>query len=253
MNVLIIEFNILNQRMTRYTAGVIASNSYGYLKFRFNFRTDDWKHTSVKMANFSYKGRNYPVLIDANDMCTVPKEVIHVPSFCVSVFGGGITTNKINIPVEDSGVIPEEETSTQYYNEIINQLSAKIDELNETKADDVVFDMQARTLQLTANEVPIGSCCELPIDGHSCGIESFVINENEEIVVTLTTGEVVNLGAVDGASGVTFTPHIDEQGILTWTNNGGLENPEPYDLNQHNDWIDDDDEESSPDYVWEDE
>ena len=39
MDVLIIEFSILNQRMSRYTAGVIASNSYGYLKFKFNFKT----------------------------------------------------------------------------------------------------------------------------------------------------------------------------------------------------------------------
>lgn len=30
--------------------------------------------------------------------------------------------------------------------------------------------------------------------------------------------------------GVTFVPHIDEEGVLSWTNNGGLENPEPVQL-----------------------
>lgn len=219
---LIIEFSIINQRMSRYTAGVIASNSYSYLKFKFNFKTDDWKNTSVKMANFSYKGRNYPVLIDENDMCTVPKEVIHVPSFCVSVFGGGITTNKINIPVEDSGIIPEEETSTQYYNEIINQLSAKIDELNETKADDIVFDMQAKTLQLTANDAPIGDCCELPIgEGGNCDCEGGI-----------------------------YVPDVTEDNMLVFTlqDAPGEERLE-FDIDNSNDWVDDDDQTDS-NYVW---
>ncbi len=248
---LIIEFNISNQRMSRYTAGVIASNSYGYLKFKFNFKTDDWKRTSVKMANFSYKGRNYPVLIDADNMCTVPKEVIHIPSFCVSVFGGGITTNKITIPVEDSGVIPEEDTSTQYLNEIINQLSAQLDVLNETKADSITLDPETKTVQLLAAGAPIGDCCELPIDEHSCGIESFVVNEDEEIVVTLTTGQVINLGKVDGASGATFTPHIDENKVLTWTCDKDLPLPPPTDLNPFDEWVGLPDEGIDSEYEWE--
>ena len=101
---LVIEFNCRNQRLSRYTAGVIASNSYGYLKFKFNFKTNDWDDVSVKMANFSYKGRNYPILIDEDNICTVPKEVIKTPGFIVSVFGGGITTNTVKVPVENSNI-----------------------------------------------------------------------------------------------------------------------------------------------------
>lgn len=33
-----------------------------------------------------------------------------------------------------------------------------------------------------------------------------------------------------GKDGVTFTPHVDENGNLSWTNDGGLENPEPITL-----------------------
>lgn len=37
-----------------------------------------------------------------------------------------------------------------------------------------------------------------------------------------------------GADGVTFTPSIDENGVLSFTNNGGLENPEPIDIKGDN-------------------
>ena len=247
---LILKTNLRNQRMSKYNNPVIASNSYGYLKLECNFITDDWKSTSTRVANFSYRGKNYPRLIDENNQCEVPKEVIRVPSFTVSVFGGGITTNQIKYLVEDSGTDSDGATDTEYYNEIINQLSAQIDMLNETKADDIVFDAEANTMQLMSKGTPIGNCCEVPV-GDSCGIESFIVNENEEIIVTLTTGQVLNLGVVNGASSVTFIPHISEDKILTWTNNGGLENPNPVDLNPFDEWSEDGDINSE--YEWEEE
>jgi hypothetical protein len=36
--------------------------------------------------------------------------------------------------------------------------------------------------------------------------------------------------ATDGVDGVTFTPHMDEEGNLSWSNDGGRENPEPVNL-----------------------
>ena len=246
---LVIEFNCRNQRLSRYTAGVVASNSYGYLKFKFNFKTNDWDDVSVKMANFSYKGRNYPILIDENNVCTVPKEVIKIPSFSVSVFGGGITTNTVKIPVEHSNVSYEddESVSTKYYNEIINKLTAQIDNLNESKADNIVLDTDNNTIQLTANGTPIGDT----IDYTSCGIKSFDVDENDNITITLLNGRVIELGNIPGASGATFTPHISEDKILTWTCDKDLPVPDPVDLNPFDDW--EDEGELGSDYIWEDE
>ena len=247
---LVIEFNCRNQRLSRYTAGVVASNSYGYLKFKFNFKTNDWDDVSVKMANFSYKGRNYPILIDENNICTVPKEVIKVPGFSVSVFGGGITTNTVKVSVENSNVSYEddESISTKYYNEIINKLTAQIGELNETKADNIVLDTDNNTIQLTANGTPIGDT----IDYASCGIKSFDVDENDNITITLLNGRVIELGNIPGASGATFIPHISEDKILTWTCDKDLPVPDPVDLNPFDEW-EDDSEISGSDYVWEEE
>lgn len=246
---LIIQMNCSNQRLSRYTGGIVAEGSYGYLKLQFNFRTDDWKNVSTKIANFYYRGRNYPCIIDENNLVEVPEEVIHSGTFSVDVFGGGITTNKVNIPVEPNNSARNDDgISAKYYNEIINKLTAQIDDLNETKADNIVVDEETNTIQLTANGAPIGDA----VDYETCGIKSFDVDENDNITITLIDGRVIELGNIPGASGVTFTPHISEDKILTWTNNGGLENPEPVDLNPFDEW-EDDGESSSTDYVWEDE
>ena len=129
----------------------------------------------------------------------------------------------------------------------INDMNAYLD---DNKADNIIVDKETNTIQLTANGTPIGNCCEVPTGGHSCGIESFVISVDDEIIVTLTTGQVLNLGKVDGASGVTFIPHIDEDKILTWTNNGGLPNPNPVDLNPFDEWSTVPEEGVESEYEW---
>ena len=245
----VIKFNCRNQRLSRYTSGVVASNSYGYLKFKFNFNTNDWDDVSIKMANFNYKGRHYSVLINEDNMCTVPKEVIKTPEFSVSVFGGGITTNTVRIPVENSDISYEDEDniSLKYYNEIVNKLSATVDSLNESKADNIIKN-DDNTIQLTSNGNPIGD----KVDLCSCGIKSFDIDENDNITITLINGKVIELGNIPGASGATFTPHISEDKILTWTCDKDLPVPDPVDLNPFDEW-EDDSEISSSDYVWEEE
>lgn len=246
----IIQMNVSNQRLTRYTAGVVSSNSAGYLKLKFVFRTNDWKNVSVKMANFSYRGRNYPVLIEDDNTCFVPKEVIKIPSFSVSVFGGGITSNIVKIPVENSGIEPceDESISVKYYNEIINKLTATIDDLHETKADNIIYNETDNTIQLTANGQLIGDSIQAHLC--SCGIKSFDVDENDNITITLMDGRVIELGHVDGASGATFIPHINEQKILTWTNDKGLDNPQPVDLNPFDEWTSISGS-SDSDYIWE--
>lgn len=96
----IIKMSIRNQRLWRYSSGIITEGSYGYLKFEFIFKTEDWNTVQKKTAVFSYKGKNYEVELDENNQCYVPKEAIHDPCFKVSLYGGEIHTNMVTIPVE---------------------------------------------------------------------------------------------------------------------------------------------------------
>lgn len=38
------------------------------------------------------------------------------------------------------------------------------------------------------------------------------------------------LAGSGGVNGTTFTPEVSEEGVLSWTNDGGLDNPEPVDI-----------------------
>lgn len=135
---------------------------------------------------------------------------------------------------------------------MINAANDMNNYLSETKADNIVIDKETNTIQLTANGTPIGDCCEMPSGGHDCGIESFVVSVNDEIIITLTTGQVINLGQIIGASGATFVPHISDDLILSWTNDKNLENPEPVDLSPFNNWEElGDDGEQPTQYNWE--
>lgn len=284
----IIQMNVSNQRLTRYTAGVVSSNSAGYLKLKFVFRTNDWKNVSVKMANFSYRGRNYPVLIEDDNTCFVPKEVIKIPSFSVSVFGGGITSNIVKIPVENSGIEPceDESISVKYYNEIINKLTATIDDLHETKADNIVYNEEDNTIQLTANGQLIGDSIQAHLC--SCGIQKITVDENNNVIITMEDGSIINIGQSGGTStGVSvskfeidengdllatysdgtianighvvgsdgksyiYVPEVTEDGMLIFTLKDNAEEEKlEFDINKNNDWSPIGGNEDS-DYIWE--
>ena len=99
-------FNLANSRLRRYTSGLIYANSYPNTVFKFNFNTPDWDISPTKTAVFSYRGKNYREPLNENNMCAVPKEVLHEGYFLVSVEDGqGLLTNKIRVPVAP---MPEE-------------------------------------------------------------------------------------------------------------------------------------------------
>ena len=93
-------FNLANSRLRRYTSGIIYAGSYPNTVFKFNFNTPDWDISLIKIAVFSYRGKNYREPLNENNMCRVPKEVLYEGYFLVSVEDGqGLLTNKIRVPV----------------------------------------------------------------------------------------------------------------------------------------------------------
>ncbi len=123
MDVQIIKMYVKGPRLIRFTSGVITEGSGGYLKFEFVFKTEDWNAATTKTAVFSYKGKNYESQLDEYNQCTVPKEAIHDPCFKVSLYGGGLITNTVKIPVEpnDNGGCDCDGTSGVVYVPSVNE------------------------------------------------------------------------------------------------------------------------------------
>lgn len=79
-----------------------------------------------------------------------------------------------------------------------------------------------------SGRVVVETCLSPAVSGES--------EQDGEIEVKLDSSQVVhitiNMAGAPGKDGATFTPAISPEGILSWTNNGGLENPAPFDFGQ---------------------
>lgn len=59
-------------------------------------------------------------------------------------------------------------------------------------------------------------------------VDTYTITYTDGTTTTFTVTNGKN--GIDGADGTTFTPSVSEQGVITWTNDGGKANPQPVDI-----------------------
>lgn len=205
---------------------------------------------TITQVHFSNRNMTHSiprdVYVDKDDVrvCNVPDDLLKIPRNLVAyAYADDATVKSVKFAVMKRPM-PSDYISDQ--SEELQEIERKLD----SKADDIFYDKDGRYIQLTANGELIGSRVELP-EGGSSGIEDCKIDENGHLVVTLSDGKVIDAGYVGSAEGVTFVPHISEDKILTWTNDGGLENPKPVDLNPFDEWTTLPDEGVETEYKWE--
>lgn len=135
---LVIKFSIYNLRLRRIDSGVISPDT-NKAKLEFDFRTDDWNAVEIKTANIYYNGENHFIELDENNQCFVPLEVFYFPSFKISVCGGDIVTNMINIPIDgDRNIEPGAyETIMRLIDEHTHEEYIEEDELEEITLPDI--------------------------------------------------------------------------------------------------------------------
>lgn len=84
-----LEFSV-DKQMLRKKAGCDFSNivagTVGYLQAKFHFSNDEWTDCK-KVACFWINDNVYPVLLNDDDSCIIPSEVLKTNSFSVSVTG----------------------------------------------------------------------------------------------------------------------------------------------------------------------
>ena len=104
-------FYVQNQSISRFDDHYVVADSRNYLMAKFVFLTPEWNN-KIKTAIFKHNDNAFKVVLDADDTCVVPWEVIQSPRFGVSVFTGDlITANTEQVPVAVSGFAVAEQSA----------------------------------------------------------------------------------------------------------------------------------------------
>jgi hypothetical protein len=207
-------------------------------------------HYSNRDMNHSITRQVYEK--DGIRLCNIPDIVLQLPRNLVAyAYADGATIKSVKFavikrPIPEGYVMDQSED----IDEKLTEIDIRLDALTENKADNIYYDEDGNYVQLVANGELIGDRVELK-NGDMLCVVNCEINEDGHLVVTFSNGNVIDAGYVGAADGVTFVPHISDDLILSWTNNGGLDNPEPVDLNPFDEWAEIDGVESNSDYVWE--
>ena len=234
----------------------------------FDGRTNFWQwdrrqklivlNPEVTQVHFSNRNMTHSVkrdvyVQDGVRVCNVPDDLLKIPANLVAyAMADGATVKSVKFAVVRRPM-PNDYVSEQNeeIDEKFTQIDIQLEALNENKADDIRYDEEGKYIQLVANGEPIGNRIEISTED-APGIDNCEVNEDGHLIVTLTNGNVIDAGYVGSVDGATFIPHVTDDLILSWTNDKGLENPEPVDISPFNDWVElGDDGETSTQYAWE--
>lgn len=135
--------------------------------------------------------------------------------------------------------------------EMIEDMNNTIENAIENKADNIIFNPEDSTIQLSANGVPVGD--KIVVNTNTGAVVTNAgISSDNELILTFNDGTVKNLGSVMGKDGAVYVPHISERKVLTFTiEDEPGEIPEPVDLNPNDEWSEIEGDEVVSDYIWE--
>lgn len=213
---------------------------------------DIWKGYT-KTALFSNKkkdGKIVPMIIE-NDICIVPPEVLKTRGkFYVSVRGDKdgitLTSNTLEYEIGPSlavGEITPSGTTPDIYNQLVSLINKK--------ADNITFNAEDSTIQLSASGALIGDKIKVNTSGgEGVGITNVAINDNGDLLVTFDDGTQQNAGRARGKDGVVYIPHVDEYKVLTFTiEEKPKEVPPAVDLQPSDEWSTPEENGVTP-YIW---
>lgn len=136
---------------------------------------------------------------------------------------------------------------------MINQLNEISMYLDNTKADNIVYDTETQTLQLTSNGDLIGDSVNIGYIGAS--VISIEVDEDGNMIINYSNGNSENIGKVGGCDqcpGGVYIPSYSDNGILTFTLKDKVEEEKyEFDINERNDWHEIISPEVESNYIWE--
>lgn len=118
---------------------------------------------------------------------------------------------------------------------MINAVGEMAQQLDSTKADNIIYNEEDNYIQLTANGSPIGD--KITLKSIGINVVSVEVSEDGELIVNYSDGTSKNIGKVGGECAGVYVPSYSEDGILTFTlSNKAGEPSYSFDIDSSNDW-----------------
>ncbi len=131
---------------------------------------------------------------------------------------------------------------------MINQINEVHQYLDETKADNIIFDKDTNTLQLTARGNAIGN--KITLNGTSDGIIAIHIDSDGNLVAVYTDGRQEIVGKIGSECAGIYVPSMEED-VMTFTLSDKATEPVlSFDLDKSNNWSEIEDGTVVSNYVW---
>ena len=235
------EFYVSGQSLKMFTP-VTAADSLKYLTAQFHFTDDDWDGYT-RWAHFRRGETVYDIELDENDRIT-EEDALNLTTGEWEIYLTGtkdtarLTTIVVILTVKESGLIDAP----------LHVLPQSVAEQIDAKAAQALLTAQAVKAAADAGKYNGKDGKSFEIKGYYASTaaleegvpapapgDAYCVGSAAPYDVYIydgVSGEWINNGTIQGAkgdtgaAGTTFTPHLDGNGNLSWTNDGGLDNPE---------------------------
>ena len=235
------EFYVSGQSLKMFTP-VIAADSLKYLTAQFLFTGDEWDGYT-RWAHFRRGETVYDIALDGEDRIT-EEDALNLTTGEWEIYLTGtkdtarLTTVVVVLTVKESGLIDAP----------LHVIPQSVAEQIDAKAAQALLTAQAVKAAADAGEFNGKDGKSFEIKGYYAstaaleeGIpapapgDAYCVGSAAPYDVYIydgVSGEWINNGTIQGAkgdtgaAGTTFTPHLDGNGNLSWTNDGGLDTPE---------------------------
>ena len=235
------EFYVSGQSLKMFTP-VTAADSLKYLTAQFHFTDDDWDGYT-RWAHFRSGETVYDIELDGED-CITEEDALNLTAGEWEIYLTGtkdtarLTTIVVILTVKESGLIDAP----------LHVLPQSVAEQIDAKAAQALLTAQAVKAAADAGKFNGKDGKSFEIKGYYASTaaleegvpapapgDAYCVGSAAPYDVYIydgVSGEWINNGTIQGAkgdtgaAGTTFTPHLDGNGNLSWTNDGGLDNPE---------------------------
>ena len=235
------EFYVSGQSLKMFTP-VTAADSLKYLTAQFHFTDDDWDGYT-RWAHFRKGETVYDIELDEEDRIT-EEDALNLTAGEWEIYLTGtkdaarLTTIVVILTVKESGLIDAP----------LHVLPQSVAEQIDAKAAQALLTAQAVKAAADAGKFNGKDGKSFEIKGYYASTaaleegvpapapgDAYCVGSAAPYDVYIydgVSGEWINNGTIQGAkgdtgaAGTTFTPHLDGNGNLSWTNDGGLDNPE---------------------------